>query len=168
MLALVEIVRTLTPSQRAGRDVLPEPLPSIAVVQEAFARRVAALGAKTQHVIAAEPPDGRTTRTVRAACKGWPAWAGWAGATKDMISASGEWAYAAVPNWRVGCLASSGRRRQEAEPSLTSHRRRRGTWLPGITRQRAKRRLGRPGWSLSTPGQGRTKRHPSRNFKACA
>ena len=106
MLALVEIVRTLTPSQRAGRDVLPEPLPSIAVVQEAFARRVAALGAKTQHVIAAEPPDGRTTRTVRAACKGWPAWAGWAGAAKGMSSASGEYAHCA-PRERLGCCRGS-------------------------------------------------------------
>ena len=46
-LALVEIVHTLTPSQRAGRDVLPEPMPSIAALEAAYAGRVAALGAKT-------------------------------------------------------------------------------------------------------------------------
>jgi DNA-binding CsgD family transcriptional regulator len=50
-LALVEIVRTLTPSQRAGRDVLPEPLPSVAAVEAAYARRVAALGAKTRRAL---------------------------------------------------------------------------------------------------------------------
>src|SRR5262249_55356923 len=40
-----------TPNQRAGRDVLPEPLPSIAAVEAAYARRVAALGAKTQRAL---------------------------------------------------------------------------------------------------------------------
>jgi DNA-binding CsgD family transcriptional regulator len=50
-LALVEIVRTLTPSQRAGRDVLPEPLPSIAALEAAYAGRVAALGAKTRRAL---------------------------------------------------------------------------------------------------------------------
>ena len=49
-LALVEIVHTLTPSQRAGRDVLPEPMPSIAALEAAYAGRVAALGAKTRRV----------------------------------------------------------------------------------------------------------------------
>jgi len=50
-LALVEVVRTLTPSQRAGRDVLPEPLPSIAAVEAAYARRVAALRPKTRRAL---------------------------------------------------------------------------------------------------------------------
>ena len=50
-LALVEIVHTLTPSQRAGRDVLPEPMPSIAALEAAYAGRVAALGAKTRRAL---------------------------------------------------------------------------------------------------------------------
>ena len=50
-LALVEVVRTLTPSQRAGRDLLPEPLPAIAALEAAYAGRVAALGAKTQRAL---------------------------------------------------------------------------------------------------------------------
>jgi DNA-binding CsgD family transcriptional regulator len=50
-LALLEVVRTLTPSQRAGRDVLPEPLPSIAAVETTYARRVAALGAQTRRAL---------------------------------------------------------------------------------------------------------------------
>ena len=50
-LALVEIVRTLTPSQRAGRDVLPEPMPSIAALEAAYAGRVAALGVKTRRAL---------------------------------------------------------------------------------------------------------------------
>jgi hypothetical protein len=47
----VEIVRTLTPSQRAGHDVLPEPLPSVAAIEAAYAGRVAALGAKTRRAL---------------------------------------------------------------------------------------------------------------------
>jgi DNA-binding CsgD family transcriptional regulator len=50
-LALVEIVRTLTPRQRAGRDVLPEPLPSIAALEATYAGWVAALGAKTRRAL---------------------------------------------------------------------------------------------------------------------
>jgi DNA-binding CsgD family transcriptional regulator len=50
-LALVEIVRSLTASQRAGHDVLPEPLPAIAAVEVAYARRVAALGVKARRAL---------------------------------------------------------------------------------------------------------------------
>lgn len=50
-LALVEIARTLTPSQRAGRDVLPEPLPAITAVEAAYAKRVATLGPRTQRAL---------------------------------------------------------------------------------------------------------------------
>ncbi len=57
-LALVEIVSALTPSQRAGRDVLPEPLPSIAALEGTYAGRVAALGAKTQRALLAVAASG--------------------------------------------------------------------------------------------------------------
>ena len=57
-LALAEIVRTLTPSQRAGRDVLPEPLPSIAAVEAAYARRIAALSARTRHALLVSATSG--------------------------------------------------------------------------------------------------------------
>jgi DNA-binding CsgD family transcriptional regulator len=50
-LALVEIAHTLTQSQRAGRDVLPEPLPPVATLEAAYAERVAVLGAKTRRAL---------------------------------------------------------------------------------------------------------------------
>jgi DNA-binding CsgD family transcriptional regulator len=50
-LALVEIAGVLTPSQRAGHDVLPEPLPSAAALEAVYARRAAALGAQTQRAL---------------------------------------------------------------------------------------------------------------------
>ena len=59
-LALVEIVRALTPSQRAGRDVLPEPLPSVAALEAAYAGRVAALGAKTRCALLVLAASGDT------------------------------------------------------------------------------------------------------------
>jgi DNA-binding CsgD family transcriptional regulator len=59
-LALVEIVRALTPNQRAGRDVLPEPLPSIAALEAAYARQVAALGAKTRRALLVLAASGDT------------------------------------------------------------------------------------------------------------
>jgi DNA-binding CsgD family transcriptional regulator len=50
-LALVEMARSLTPSQRAGHDVLPEPLPSVAALETAYVGRVTALGASTQRAL---------------------------------------------------------------------------------------------------------------------
>ena len=59
-LALMEIVRTLTPSQRAGRDVLPEPLPSIAALEAIYAHRVVALGANTKRALLVAASSGGT------------------------------------------------------------------------------------------------------------
>lgn len=50
-LALTEIAAALTPSQRAGRDVLPEPLPSAAALEAVYARRAAALGPRTRRAL---------------------------------------------------------------------------------------------------------------------
>ena len=50
-LALVEMARSLTPSQRAGRDVLPEPLHPVAALETAYVGRVTVLGARTQRAL---------------------------------------------------------------------------------------------------------------------
>jgi DNA-binding CsgD family transcriptional regulator len=50
-LALTETAAALTPSQRAGRDVLPEPVPPAAALEAVYARRAAELGAQTQRAL---------------------------------------------------------------------------------------------------------------------
>lgn len=47
-LALTELVNLLTPLQRSGRDVLPEPLPTVAALESTYAGRIASLSAATQ------------------------------------------------------------------------------------------------------------------------
>ena len=70
-LALVEIARSLTPSQRAGHDMLPEPLPSIAAVEAAYARRVAALGPKTRRALLVLAASGEAV--LGSLGRPWPA-----------------------------------------------------------------------------------------------
>src|SRR5262249_9210310 len=59
-LARVELGGALPPGQRAGRDMLPEPLPSIAALEAAYAGRVAALGAKTRRALLVIAASGDT------------------------------------------------------------------------------------------------------------
>lgn len=50
-LALLELLEGLTPVQRSGRDVLPEPLPSVAALEALYAARFGNLGARTRSAL---------------------------------------------------------------------------------------------------------------------
>ncbi len=48
---MLEIVNRLSPSQRAGLEALPAPLPSAGGIEEAFYRRVSNLSETAQHAL---------------------------------------------------------------------------------------------------------------------
>ena len=50
-LAMLEIVSRLSPSQRAGLEALPAPLPSVGGIEEAFYRRVSSLSEAAQRAL---------------------------------------------------------------------------------------------------------------------